>query len=78
MAMSPCNHQSLVLLFPKAKKLRCRHCHLTIDEEELENGHCPECYEVDGVKRRDFTTLEPEGDGEAQYSCEKCGVIIKT
>ena len=76
MPMSRCNHQSLVLLAPQGRKLRCRHCHLTIGKEELAGGYCPECYEVYGVKRRDFEHLEPEDDGETRYSCEKCGAII--
>ena len=74
--MSRCRHQRLVLLAPQGNKLRCRHCHLTIDEEELTDGYCPECYEVNGAKRRDFEQLEPEDDGRARYSCEKCGAIV--
>ena len=74
--MSHCNHQRLVLLNQQDKKLRCRHCHLTIDEEELADGHCPECYDAYGVKRRDFEQLEPEGDGKVRYRCEECGAII--
>ena len=75
--MPRCNHQSLVLLIPQDKKLRCRHCDLTIDEQELADGYCPECYEVYGVKRRDFEQLEPQDNGKARYKCEECGIIIK-
>ena len=75
--MPHCNHQNLVLLTPQAKKLRCRHCHLTINEEELADGCCPECYEVYAVKRRDFDQLEPEDNGKTRYTCEECGIIIK-
>ena len=74
--MTHCSHKSLILLAPQGKKLRCRHCHLTIDEAELEDGHCPECYQVSGVKRRDFEQLESEDNGVVRYSCEKCGAII--
>jgi hypothetical protein len=74
--MSRCKHQKLILLGPENKKLRCRHCHLTIDEKELPGGHCPECYAAFGVKRRDFETLEPETDGKTRYACEICGAII--
>ena len=77
MPMSGCKHQSLVLLDLEDKKLRCRHCHLTINEDELADGYCPECYEVYGVKRSDFERLEPESNGKARYSCEECGIIIK-
>ncbi len=76
--MPHCNHQKMVLLSPQDKKLRCRRCHLTIDEAELKYDYCPECYEVDGMKRRDFEELEPEDHGKARYSCEECGAIIES
>lgn len=59
------------------KKFRCRHCDLTIDQEELADGHCPECYETYGIKRRDFEPLEPEGESKVRYGCERCGAIIE-
>jgi hypothetical protein len=74
--MPPCRHQNLVLIAPSNNKMRCRHCHLTIDEEELADGYCPECYEAQGVKRCDFEALEPEDDGKVRYCCENCGAII--
>ncbi|MBN1846949.1 MAG: hypothetical protein JW932_00030 [Deltaproteobacteria bacterium] len=58
-------------------KLRCRHCHLTIDETELGRGCCPECLEVHGIRRRDFETLEQENDGKVRYRCDDCGAIIE-
>ena len=73
--MPPCKHQKMVLLSPQNKKLRCRHCHLTIDEEELKNDYCPECYDVDGMKRCDFDNLRPADEGKTRYSCEECGAI---
>ena len=76
MPMSRCKHQSLVLLAPQDKRLRCRHCNLTIDEKELADGNCPECYEDSGMKRQDFERLEPENNGKIRYGCEKCGAVI--
>ena len=76
MPMSRCKHQSLVLLAPQDKKLRCRRCNLTIDEKELVDGYCPECYEVYDVKRYDFEKLASEDEGKFRYSCEKCGAVI--
>ena len=76
MTSAPCKHEKLVLLPPPPDKLRCRHCHLVIDQKELAGGYCPECYDVYGVKRRDFDQLETEDNGKVRYSCEKCGAII--
>jgi hypothetical protein len=75
--MTDCKHQQLVLLEADGTKLRCRHCHLTINEEELSQGFCPECLHVHGIKRTDFDRVEPEGKGETRYSCENCGIIVK-
>ena len=74
--MSYCKHQNLVLIVPQDKKLRCRCCHLTIDEKEVADKYCPECYETHGLKRFDFDRLEIEDDGRASYKCEKCGLMI--
>ena len=74
--MSLCKHQELVLLAKPNKKLRCRHCHLVINEKELADGNCPECYEASGEKRSDFEPVESEGNDKARYSCEACGAII--
>jgi len=74
--MSECTHQKLVLLAPQGKKVRCRYCHLTIDEADLVDGFCPECYEVHGVRRSDFEPIEAKSDNDTQYSCETCGAII--
>jgi uncharacterized Zn finger protein len=59
------------------ERLRCRHCHLTIDEDELGNGSCPECLEARGVRHRDFEKIEPEEDDTVLYRCEDCGALIK-
>jgi hypothetical protein len=74
--MPRCDHQEMALLPPRDKKLRCRHCHLTIDEKELTDGYCPECYTVYNVKRRDFEPVTTEDEGKIRYICEKCGAII--
>jgi len=58
------------------KKLRCRHCHLTISAEELGTGDCPECFERDGIKRYDFEEISAPGLKKTQYRCEDCGAII--
>jgi hypothetical protein len=74
--MTACSHKSLLLLSASKKRLRCRHCHLTIAPEALEDDYCPECYEVHGQRRYDFDTL---ADGQAdtvRYRCEDCGIII--
>ena len=72
--MSVCDHRNLVLLTDMAQRLRCRHCHLTLRADELENGYCPECFEIDGTRRTDFETLQPTA--ATRYQCEACGVII--
>ena len=75
--MTACAHKSLVLLSVPKKRLRCRHCHLTIDAEELNGDYCPECYDVDGEKRYDFETIEDGQAGMVRYRCEDCGIIIE-
>ena len=74
--MPQCKHQKLSLIPRQDKKLRCYHCNLTIDEKELADNYCPECYEVYGVRRRDFEQIETKADNKIRYSCEKCGAII--
>ena len=71
-----CQHQELVLLTLPDKKLRCLHCHLVIGEKELADDNCPECWEVSGMKRRDFEPVESEDEVTARYRCENCGTII--
>ena len=74
--MSPCNHQKLTLLPGAKRRLQCRHCHLTILEDELGEGYCPECYETEGWKRYDFELIAPGESGEARYRCEECNTIV--
>lgn len=76
--MTSCKHSQLVLLAENKKsRLRCRHCHLTISPEELTEGYCPECFEIDGKKRYDFEKLEVKKSQITKYRCEKCGIIIE-
>jgi len=74
--MTTCLHRNLVLLPENGKRLRCRHCHLTIDPEELGDSHCPECYEVYGEKRSDFEIMEGGQAAVVRYRCEDCGATI--
>ena len=76
--MALCKHKTLLLLAKENDKLRCRNCHLIISGDELRNGYCPECYEVDHVKHYDFEELIYEDDGGVSYRCEECGLIIKS
>ncbi len=77
--MTSCRHLTLVLLPEKKPVLRCRHCHLTIDADELgSQKYCPECFEVYGRKHCDFDEIEPEGTQKIRYRCEQCGIIIET
>lgn len=61
----------------KKNRLRCRHCHLTIDVDELGGAHCPECFELDGKKRYEFEELGAVGRGATRYRCAGCGVVIE-
>jgi DNA-directed RNA polymerase subunit RPC12/RpoP len=76
--MTLCNHTTLVLLPEKKKRVRCRHCHLILDGEELGDGYCPECFETSGKKHYDFEEMEPERGGVARYRCEECGAIVES
>jgi phage FluMu protein Com len=71
-----CRHHELILLPPPDKRLRCRHCHLVIGEKDLADGNCPECWEVSGMKRRDFEPVASDGGVTTRYRCESCGAII--
>src|SRR5918999_1533853 len=44
--MSACRHHQLVLLPAQKAKVRCRHCHLTLNAEDLATRYCPECFET--------------------------------
>jgi hypothetical protein len=51
---------------------------VTINKEELETDYCPECWETEGVKRRDFEKVEEKMSGASAYRCEDCGAEIET
>jgi hypothetical protein len=74
--MTHCNHPTLELLPERKRTLRCRHCHLTLDAEDLGDGYCPECFETSGKKQYEFDEMEAKG--VASYRCEECGAIIKS
>jgi len=74
--MTACSHKSLVLLPVSKQRLRCRHCHLTIDSEELDDNYCPECYDTHGLKWYDFEAVDDGQAGMVRYRCEDCGIII--
>lgn len=75
--MSDCSHKNLVLLPREKQRLQCRHCHLTIDAEELGDAYCPECFEVHDEKRYDFERVEATGAELTRYRCEECGATIE-
>ncbi len=74
--MDSCKHTSLVLLTGQKNRVRCRHCHLTIEKNELDDGYCPECFETRDEKRYEFEEVKASGTEGANYRCEECGVII--
>lgn len=73
--MKQCKHNNLVLLPNTTKRLRCRHCHLTIKSDELDGNYCPECLESRGRRHADFETVEAEES--TRYRCEECHIIIE-
>jgi rubrerythrin len=60
----------------QSNRLRCRHCHLTISEDELGSGDCPECLEAHKIKRRDFEQVVEQNNPTTRYYCERCGTIV--
>jgi hypothetical protein len=76
--MTACLHASLELLPEKKKRVRCRHCHLTMDAEELGDACCPECFEIRGEKRYEFEEIPATAERGARYRCEECGAIIES
>jgi phage FluMu protein Com len=76
--MVSCTHDKLELLPERKMTLRCRHCHLTLGRDELEEGFCPECFETSGSKRYEFEEMAAPEDGIVRYRCEDCGAVIKS
>lgn len=73
--MDVCGHAHLTLLMPEQQtRLRCRHCRLTIAEEEVAGGPCPECLEG-GERRADFERIEVSTADTARVRCEDCGLV---
>jgi len=75
--MDSCRHEILTLMQAPASRLRCRHCHLTISEEELGDGCCPECLEVSKMRRRDFEKIAAAEGETARYYCQTCGLVVE-
>ena len=76
-SMDSCKHTTLICVEEKGEKLRCRQCHLIISRDELGNGCCPECLDVQGTRHFDFEVVTVPDDGMARYRCESCGVVIE-
>jgi hypothetical protein len=76
--MNACRHTALELLPERKKTLRCRHCHLTLAGDELEDGFCPECFAASGARRYDFDEVQAPRGSRARYRCEECGAIIES
>ena len=74
--MDSCTHKNLILLAPPKNRIRCTHCHLTLKREELRSAYCPECYEAEGVKRKEFEEVAEPENQLVNYSCEDCGAFI--
>ena len=75
--MDECRHTHILLMIQNTgRRLRCRHCHLTIKPEELDSGYCPECLSVSGERRSDFETIDPPENSSVQYRCEDCGAML--
>ena len=75
--MTSCQHRHLILLPPSTRRVRCRHCHLTIRADEIQGDPCPECLQETGVRRYDFEPVPEEKDPVVRYRCEDCGVIVQ-
>lgn len=71
-----CPHTHLTLIPPEVQvRLRCRRCHLTLPEDELSGGACPECLERDGRRRKDFERVEIQTAKTTRMRCETCGMV---
>lgn len=74
--MEDCPHRQLTVLAPKSNpRMRCRRCGLTIAEEELAGGPCPECLES-GERRTDFERVEVAVRTKTRLRCEDCGLVL--
>jgi hypothetical protein len=51
---------------------------LTIDEESLGAGYCPECFERAGKKQYEFEEMQAVEGRLARYRCEECGAIVES
>ena len=76
--MNPCAHKNLELLPQRNKTLRCRHCHLTLASDDLQDGYCPECFDVSGARRYEFEEVRDAATAIVRYRCDDCGAIIES
>ena len=74
--MAACKHTTLELIPERKSTVRCKHCHLTMSADELDDGYCPECFDGSGAKRYDFESISNASGNVVRYRCEECGVII--
>ncbi|MBA3027226.1 MAG: hypothetical protein FP816_00200 [Desulfobacteraceae bacterium] len=73
-----CRHKNIRVIIENTQRLRCRHCHLTLKEEELAGGYCPECFETRGTKQYDFEEVPMADGGTVRYRCEDCQAWLDT
>lgn len=73
----PCAHKTLQVLKPPEPRIRCLHCHLTLDRNDLADGCCPECIEVSGRRREAFEEVNAGQTSAPQYRCDECGILIE-
>jgi len=71
-----CRHPILEALPPESRRLRCKVCHLTIRQEDLRGGPCPECYEARGKRNYEFETLPAPNTAIVRYRCDACGFLV--
>jgi predicted RNA-binding Zn-ribbon protein involved in translation (DUF1610 family) len=74
--MKSCSHTNLELLPERKNTVRCRYCHLTLAGEDLQDGFCPECFDVSGIKRYEFEEVKRSEESATRYRCDDCGAII--
>ncbi len=74
--MDECRHANILIINQNTDRVRCRHCHLTIKAEDLDDGYCPECFSERGIRRSDFEKIVSVDKAPAQYRCEDCGAML--
>ncbi len=67
----------MVLTENDEAKIRCRRCHLTLNESDLKGGCCPECMAERGERNYDFEAILTNPSAKIRYRCEQCGILIE-